>query len=178
MSKKRTRTCCLVIDASIAFAAGDWESQDPRGILCRELLRAVRGSGHRIAWSRAIEVEWDRNQSPFAARWRATMLNLRKLQPVKDEVLEELREAIEWHSNDRNVVAIMLKDVHLIEAALATGRRIAAWDVAARGHFTRLALTFERIRPVNWVDPTVEDEQAIAWVERGAPLERSRRLKP
>jgi hypothetical protein len=178
MSKKKISTCCLVIDASIARAASPLESRHPTGVRCRDFLIAVRSVSHRMAWSEAIKAEWDKHQSTFATQWLVTMRNLRKLQLVQDEALDELREAIEDHSDAPNVVAIMVKDAHLIEAALATGRRIAAQDKAARGHFTRLAATLDLIRLVNWVDPAIEDEQVIAWVERGAPLERFRRLKP
>jgi hypothetical protein len=131
-----------------------------------------------MAWSQAIKAEWDRQQSAFALQWRLSMFNLGKLREVKDEVLEALREAISAHSADANVVAIMLKDAHLIEAALVTDMRIAARDAAARGHFRRLAATLDLLHPLMWVDPVYEDEQVIAWIEQGAPPERSRRLRP
>jgi hypothetical protein len=178
MSKKKIKTCCLVVDASIARAAGTLESRHPTGTLCRDFLVAVRGAGHRVAWSPVIKEEWDTHQSTFALQWRVSMLKLGNLRAVQDEVLDELRDAIKGHSDDQHVVEIMFKDSHLIEAAIATDRRVAAQDRAARGHFTRLAQDFHLIRLVNWVDPTIEDEQVIAWVERGAPLERSRRLRP
>src|SRR5437868_1270443 len=138
MSKKKIRTCCLVIDASIAHAAGTLESRDPTGMHCRDFLMTVRGVCHRMAWSEAIAAEWNEHQSSFAAQWLVCMMNITKLRPVKDELSEELREAIE-DSEDPNVVAIMLKDAHLIEAALATDSRLAALDETARGHFSRLA---------------------------------------
>ncbi len=93
------------------------------------------------------------------------MRNMQKLRLVEDESLEKLRDAILSHSQDEDVVAIMLKDAHLVEAALATDRRIAAGDETARGHFARLAASFGIIRPINWVNPTIEDEQIIAWIE-------------
>lgn len=178
MSKKKIRTCCLVIDASIAFAAGTLESRHPTGERCRDFLITVRGVCHRMAWSEAIKAEWDKHQSPFAAQWLVSMMNLQKLRPVKDELSEELRNAIEEHSEDQNVVAIMLKDAHLIEAALATDLRLAARDDTARGHFSRLAATLDSLRRVIWVNPDIDDEQAIDWLENGARPERGRRLKP
>jgi hypothetical protein len=131
-----------------------------------------------MAWSQAIKAEWDKHQSRFAAAWLVTMMNLKKLQPVQDEPLEEPRAAIEEHSHDENVVKIMLKDAHLVEAALATDLRLAALDETARGHFSRLAATLASLRRVIWVNPDREDEQAIDWLEEGARPERGRRLKP
>lgn len=104
MSRKRTKTCCLVIDASIAQAAGTLASSAPIGIRCSEFLNAVRGVCHRMAWSESIKAEWDEHQSPSAAQWLVTMMNLKKLRPVRDAPLEELRQAIEEHSKDQNCV--------------------------------------------------------------------------
>ena len=151
MSKKKIRTCCLVIDASIAHAAGTLESRDPTGVRCRDFLMAVRGVCHRMAWSEAIIAEWNEHQSAFAAQWLVSMMNIRKLRPVTDELSQKLREAIEGHSEDPNVVAIMLKDAHLIEAALATDSRLAALDETARGHFSRLAATLDPRARLVWL---------------------------
>src|SRR5262249_51320366 len=128
MSKKRTPTYCLVVDASIARAASSVQSADPIGTACRDFLIAVRGVCHRMAWSQAIKAEWDKHQSLFAEGWLASMMDLKKLRPVKDEPWAELREAIEGHSDDKNLVGIMLKDAHLVEAALATDLRVASLD--------------------------------------------------
>lgn len=176
MSKKRTPSYCLVIDASIAHAAGTLEARHPTAERCRDFLIAVRGVCHHMAWSRAIKAEWDKHESLFATQWRVTMMNLRKLRPVQDEQSDELRQAIEGHSKDENVTALMLKDAHLLEAAFATDQRVASLDDTVRGHFRRLAAALDALRPVMWVNPAVEEEQAIEWLENGAKAKRSSRL--
>jgi hypothetical protein len=142
MSKKRAQTYCLVIDASVARTCGTMERREPNAEHCRNFLDAVRSVCHRIAWSETITAEWDRHKRDFAARWLVSMRNLRKLRPVQDERLEELRQAIEEHSKDQNVIDKMIKDAHLCEAALATDGRVASLDENARGHFSRLAAAF------------------------------------
>lgn len=178
MSKKRARTCCLVIDASIAEAAGTSERSHPNAARCRDFLAAVRNNCHRMAWSEPIVAEWDKHKRGFAALWLVSMRNLRKLRHVQDETWGELREAIEAHSKDQNVVRIMVKDSHLIQAALATDSRIASLDDAVRGHFSRLAAEFPPLRPIMWVNPVTEGAGAVGWLETGAKAQRSRRLKP
>src|SRR5438105_13114500 len=84
MSKRKIATCCLVVDASVARAAGSLESTHPTGVLCRDFLVAVRGVCHRIAWTDAIKLEWDKHDSRFARQWRLSMLKLDKLMPVGD----------------------------------------------------------------------------------------------
>jgi hypothetical protein len=178
MSKKRVSSRCLVIDASIARAASTMESRHPRGTICRDFLLAVRRVCHRLAWSEAISREWKRHQGRFATTWLASMTKLTtKLRPVKDEQLQELRTAIEEHSTDEGIVAILHKDVHLIEAALATDLRIASLDDTAREHFRSLAVKHEPLRRIIWVNPVNEAERVVEWLEEGAPAQRSRRLK-
>ncbi len=178
MSKRRPPTCCLVINASVAFVAQSLESKDPTARRCGDFLVALRGLGYRMAWNRAIKAEWDRHESRFAAAWLVTMANLGKLRPVTDEPLEELRQAIGDHSRDRGVKRNMVKDAHLVEAAFASDSRIASLDENARGHFRRLAATYVTLRRIHWVNPAVEAEQVVAWLEDGARLERSRYLRP
>jgi hypothetical protein len=130
-----------------------------------------------MAWSEAIVVEWSKHTRYFAAQWLVSMRNLRKLRPVQGETIQDLREAIQQHSKNRSVIERMLKDVHLVEAALATDLRIASGDDNARGHFSRLAASFVPLQSILWVNPITEGEQAIKWLEQGAPDKRARRLK-
>ncbi len=178
MSKKRLPTVCLVIDASVAEAAGTSEPSPPNAARCRDFLAATRNICHCIAWSEAIVAEWDKHKRGFAARWLLSMRRLRKLQRVRDERVEPLREAIEQHSNDPDVVRIMLKDAHLIEAALATDLRIASLDETARGHFGRLAASLPALRQIMWVNPVAQGEQPVKWLKMGAKVNRSLQLKP
>ncbi len=178
MSKKKIGTCCLVIDASIARAADSLESTHPRGILCRDFLVAVRGVCHRIAWTDAIKNEWDKQDSLFARQWRFSMLKLDKLRPVEETITSEIRDSIQEHCNDADILAIVLNDCHLIQAALAADLRVASLDEQVRGHLATLSAAVESLRPLIWVNPAVVEENAVEWLEKGAPDQKKRRLKP
>jgi hypothetical protein len=177
MSKKRTNTYSLVVDASVALGAGALSGKDPRVVRCREFLSALRGVCHRLTWSDAIQEEWNRHQSVFASRWLVSMMNLRKLRSTPDAPSEALRAAIQAHS-DPNVVALMLKDAHLVEAAMETDWRVASLDERVRGHLRKLTGKFGLLRGIIWVNPDLEEDKAIEWIEDGAPSDRSRRLRP
>jgi len=138
MSHKKVDTFCFVIDASIARAASGLESKSPMGIRCREFLELIRGVCHRIAWNPAIKAEWDKHRSKFAADWFLKMFNLRKVRIIPDNEIEALRDAIRANSNDAAVVALMLKDARLIEAAVATNCRVASLDEAVRVMFPKI----------------------------------------
>jgi hypothetical protein len=177
MSKKKTTSRCLVVDASIAGAAGSRESKDPAGILCRDFLIAVRGVCHRIAWTEAMRLEWDKHQTTFAQQWRVSMLNLRKLRPVESATTADIHDALCEHCDDEAILQILLKDRHLIEAALAVDSRVASLDQQARRHFEALSTDIQALRTIVWVNPAVAKEKAVEWVENGAPNEKARRLR-
>ena len=160
MSKKKIRNRCLVIDASVARAAGPPESMHPTGALCRDFLMEVRGICHRIAWTQAIKREWDKHESSFARQWRVSMFNLKKM-IVAEVAGTGLEDSIREHCQDANIAEIVLKDCHLVDAALATDARIASLDDQVRGHFVALAAKIGLLRPILWVNPAISTEMRL-----------------
>lgn len=71
----------------------------------------------------------------------------------------------------------MLKDAHLLEAALATDGIVASRDEKARAAFRAASEVVSLLRQVVWLNPDRAEEGAIPWLEAGAPSEPSRRLK-
>jgi len=70
----------------------------------------------------------------------------------------------------------MEKDRHWIEAALATDKRVASLDDRVRQHFRDRASKLSEVLSICWVNPNMPHEASIAWLESGAPAERSRTL--
>jgi hypothetical protein len=176
MSKKTTPTYCLVVDCSIAQVAGGPDAISPPGIRCRDFLINLRGICHRMAWSEPIQAEWDRHHSAFAAAWLLSMQRLGKLRLVEE--VSPLADQVKGCGVQAGDEAAMLKDCHLIEAALATDSRVASLDDRARGHFGRATATIAALKAILWVNPVSENEDAVGWLEAGAPDQRSRRLRP
>jgi ABC-type iron transport system FetAB ATPase subunit len=87
----------------------------------------------------------------------------------------DLRSKIERAAGDEQDCAAMLKDSHLIEAALVTDRTVISLDETARELFTLMAQSVGEIKNVVWVNPD-KDEQPINWLEEGAKPEKNRRL--
>jgi hypothetical protein len=177
MTKKTTPTFCLVVDADVAQAAGTLEAQHERARVCRDVLIAIRGVCHRLAWTEAISAEWAEHaaRSLFASTWLTSMLRLNKVRAVQAPQ-SELTEAIEDSDVDPGVKAILQKDRHLVEAALATDSRVISLDGTAHFHFIALASTVEYLKPILWVNPET-DQDVVQWLEDGAPDKKSRRLR-
>jgi hypothetical protein len=90
----------------------------------------------------------------------------------------ELREKISNAASSDKERDALSKDTLLIEAALATDCAIAALDDTALRAFRKAANTVRRIRQIVWVNPDTTDERPIAWLEKGARIERTRQLGP
>src|SRR5262245_5870582 len=120
MAKKYSRR--LVVDASVTRSAGPEHATHPQAKQCRDVLKTILGVCHRVVVSPMVLREWNVHMSGFAKRWRLQMeirskilrLDAASLDPIDDAVVEEID-----NFNDRQAA---LKDVHLVEAALAADR--------------------------------------------------------
>jgi hypothetical protein len=174
MAKKRSRL--LIIDASVARAAGPENATHPTAKNCRDFLLAVRDICHRMATSVAIDEEWNKHQSGFARRWRLSMFAKKKIDRLEIEADEHLRTQLEEFAASDNQRNAMLKDVHLIEAALAAELRVVALDETVRNLFREFAPVAARLRRICWVNPGNENELPLDWLQAGAPADPFRRL--
>ncbi len=74
------------------------------------------------------------------------------------------------------VSAALAKDAHLVEAAIQTGNREASLDETVRSYLHVCARAHADLKRIVWVNPNKDDEQASAWIQAGAPLDRHRKL--
>ncbi len=77
---------------------------------------------------------------------------------------------------DAFLTAIIDKDRRLIEAALVTEKRVTSLDDHVRRHLQDQISQWPEVRSICWVNPCTPEEKAIAWLESGAPAERTRLL--
>jgi hypothetical protein len=171
----KVRSRVLVIDASIARAAGD-VSMHPTSRSCREFLQAVLQHGHRMAMTEDIQAEWNKHQSRFARGWRTSMVARKRIEFVEVPPHLTLEKRIARAVADEFLVAIIDKDRRLIEAALMTERRITSLDDHVRKHLQDHLSQLPEVGSICWVNPCIPEEEAMAWLEAGAPDERTRLL--
>ena len=168
----RIRPQQLVIDTDVTGAAGP---KAGISLACARFLEAVRETGHRIVRTDTLRDEWNRHRSNFAASWLRTMYARRKVDDISVEANGLLRTAMILDASEAEA-EIMLKDVHLIEAAMATARRVVSREVACRACFVAAAVCVAAVRTVCWVNPAAADEEPVEWLRRGAPLDPHRLL--
>lgn len=170
MAKRPRR---LVIDADVAKSAG--ESEHPTSSACRKFLEAVLNVGHCVVMTQAIRNEWRCHMSKYSRKWQTRMWGRRRVFCLEDERDDQLRERIDG-AVERDQKAIVAKDIHLIEAAVATDRLITSGDKRARRAFRDVADAVRELQRVVWVNPTCDGEKPIDWLQNGAQAEARRRL--
>ena len=176
MSDKRIESVCLVIDTSIAQAAGGFESKDPLGSVCRDVLFRVRGICHRIVLGERMREEWHRHMSRFATAWLVSMVSMNKVVLVDDAPESAHLDTIHEHAADPGLVEVMEKDAHLLAAAIRRDKRILSLDDKIRHHFAGKLRTHAEVLALVWVNPSDPAEDAIEWLNQGAPMEERRTL--
>ena len=172
----KVRSRVLVIDASIARAAGE-VSMHPTSRDCREFLQTVLKVCHRMAMTEDIQAEWNKHQSRFARAWRTSMVARKKIEFVEVAPHLSLERRIERAVVDTYLAAIVDKDRRLIEAAMVTEQRVISLDDHVRRHLQDHIAKLPEAHSICWVNPCIPDEQAVAWLEAGAPVERPRMLR-
>lgn len=70
----------------------------------------------------------------------------------------------------------MYKDACLVEAALVTDRTVASLDERVRSLFHRATDRVGELRAIVWINPELQEETPLLWLERGAPAEAERML--
>lgn len=166
----------LVIDASVARAAGGADAAFPLPRQCRDFLRTMLVACHRVVLTRAVSAEWKKHESVFAREWRAAMVARKKVLLLDVPEDADLRDAIEGAAETERGRRAMLKDAHLIEAARVTDRTVVSLDDAVRGLFGAASSRVSPLRAVVWTNPGREAEACSTWLEDGAPPHAHRKL--
>jgi len=167
----------LVIDTSIARSSGPGNGEHEVSTRCREFLVAVLLLCHHVVMTTAIREEWDRHRSRYASDWYLQMKRRgRKVDEIDVNENEPLRKKIERVATSERRRTAMLKDTFLIEAAQAADFLVISRDEEVRNLFRELAQDTAEIKPIIWINPTIESEACITWLEDSCPDDDHRKL--
>ena len=169
----------LVVNTSVAQAAGGVEATASVSINCTEFLETFRHKcPHHIVMTSELSEEWNTHQSKFAATWLRSMIARKRWHNVKPPVNQALHDKIEQTATHENEIEEMRKDFHLLEAALATDQTIISLDETVRQCFAQAAQHVGEIRTIVWVNPDhKEEEEPLVWLQNGAQPEDHRQLR-
>ena len=94
---------------------------------------------------------------------------------IQDSYNKDLRDKLSRVAPDEQQEEI-LKDAHLLEAALATDKIVASMDKEARDSYACVCQQIGEIRDIMWVNPEIEKNSCTGWLKKGAPVEPERQL--
>lgn len=178
MKAKISRT--LVIDASVARASGSEIATYPTSVHCRDFLQTVLSVCHRVVMTPDIRDEWNKHNSRFAREWLRRMIAKKKLVPLVADIETSriLWGRVEKLTNNDKQRAEMLKDLCLLEAAIATDKTVISLDdKTARKFFAKAAAEGVLLEDIVWVNPDKLEEKPIAWLEKGASPDKAKLLR-
>jgi ABC-type iron transport system FetAB ATPase subunit len=164
----------IVIDASIAKAAG--RSEHPTSSTSRVFLEEIRRICHSLVLSDDLMLEWKHRASFLAREWLASMFARKKVKRLRLVPDKTFKERISTTTGSDKERAAMLKDLHLIEAAIHISAPVASLDETVRALFHHASQHVLGLRAVVWVNLSKEQETALVWLENGAPNEAARCL--
>jgi len=166
----------IVVDASVARAASP--SPHSSAQRCWECLEALDDAGHSLVMTRSLMDEWLKREKTrpsgswllYASRWAyAWLTNIRQRRRVlwvhghhRTELLGRALDAVDpqYHTEVR-------KDLHLVESALATDKRILSLDRTMNRLLGCAARKVPELCVVLWVHPVTDE--APQWLSDGAP---------
>ncbi len=166
----------LVIDADVAQAAGGKDAVYPKPKHCRDFLEAVRVICHRVVMTDQIKKEWNDHQSNFTRTWLYKMFGARKVVFIDDASNPDLRRKIMSSAHSKKDCVVMIKDVHLLEAASVTDNSIISMDETVHDLFKDASSKVGEIRTILWTNPDRDYEEKIRWLEEGAELKEKWKL--
>jgi hypothetical protein len=166
----------LVIDASVARAAGGEGANFPVSKYTRDCFKEVLANGHLLVLSPEIREEWNRHQSSFARQWRLSMVARRRVRQIESPRNDQLRLRIERASRSTAEWNTVEKDCILVEAAMVCDNVILSLDDTARDLLVICGAKVGEIRTIMWANPANTGELIIEWICAGCETEHHRTL--
>ncbi len=181
MVKRKQKS--FVIDTNIARSAGAENAIAPTSLHCRNVLRMMTQKRFYVVMSTELRREWKDHASKRSKKWLGQMTKRDRVLDIRNARNEEFREKMRNTAEDVTPKAAkakhmrdMKKDYHLLEAALVSDMAVLSCEKVCRELYQQAAKTVAEIQPILWVNPDLPGDDAVAWLQRGAPNEKKRRL--
>lgn len=170
----------FVIDACIACSMGGPEAVDPTSKNCFDVLFQIFDQSHKIAVSDKLFDEYEKHYSGYFNDWFLTMIRKSSVEYIsgcenlklRDQIKANICKHHKVEVEQKAIIAIVCKDVHLLEAALPTDKFIISNDKKCRNQLIRLMNTDEEKFGISIITWVIADEHLIDWFKDGASEQR------
>lgn len=178
---KRDRRKYFVIDADVLV----WASGKNR-IECKmanEFIESALTICFGAVSGGVISEEWKKHSSLISKIWIRRMIIKKKIKRNKytfdgiDNLIQRIKNSKIFTTKQFNAI---VKDKHLIAAALVNDSIIVSCDDTVRKLFAKAAQNIPKvgsqIGDIIWINPAKNEEKPIEWLESDAPFTEERKL--
>jgi len=151
----------LVIDADIARSSGTTEH--PVSSSSRQLLELVLSMDGKACFCTMLLAEWNKHQSAYTKKWRATMYSRKKISIVSHN---DATKTFLQNLPTTKMQAAAVKDSHLIDISNQANKIILSNDSIARNAFSTLLSGNALINNVYWISPLTSLPDISTYVMR------------
>ncbi|WP_178930387.1 hypothetical protein [Bacillus altitudinis] len=152
---------CYIIDACVLTSASP-KTEISRRVA--DFIDVFINTNNKIGMTKELKKEWFDHQSNFTAMFYSILYNQRRIIEIPDhDTVENLRMKVHSIKDKQRVLAI-LKDMHLLEAAILKDKFIISLDDKARNNFNHFYNCIPGLSDVCWINPSKEKEEAIKWL--------------
>ena len=162
----KAKATYLVIDANIMRSAGGEETESQTSLNCTDCLDLIKERKYKIALSEILLNEWDKHFSSHSANWFKERNDKGKVEMYENIENEELREKIAEAAEGEDIEKILMKDVHLLELALKTDRKILSLEKQCLKHFKEIVPKVKKISKIFWSNPDKPGDKTLEWLKK------------
>lgn len=159
----------IVVDADIVSV-----NQYPKE--CRKFMNDILNICHHVVLSEPILTEWKNHQLDHYIRWRGSLVEKNKECFIAPEQFPDIKIKIISNTPEDKLEPV-LKDYHLIDAALATDKIIISLDNHARKAYSKISAQVKELKQITWLDPAdVNINEITTWLNKGAKPKKEWKL--
>ncbi|MFG1899261.1 hypothetical protein [Micromonospora carbonacea] len=140
-------------------------AEKPYSRQARNALDEIIVNRIQVLFPPSISDEWKKHASGYAIRWRAMMTSRGLAKNVKDKKSILLRKTIRMALPDVSDTQALLKDVHLLEAAVAYACGILSSDNRSGRLAGVVSEHFDALKRVQWVSPHFDPDGCCHWLK-------------
>lgn len=162
MTKKKTTSQPIVVDADVVRASSSGHGGAPRGTRCRRALETILKVCHCAVVSPALATEYRNHASKFGMRWHAAMARRGKVIVTTATPTGRSRGWLQSDALSAPERRALEKDLHIVLAAQETRGVVLSADDTTLNILRKVG----RRPKVGWA--RVEDGDIFDWLESGA----------
>jgi hypothetical protein len=153
-----------IVDACVAASVGNPTHEKFVG--AREIIDYFSDGPVGVFMTDDLLAEWRRHASRFMKSWLANMVARGRTRHEKDKRISDFRKALLRVPENEGRVA-MLKDAHLVEAAIWFQLGVLSLDDKQRKYLQNLVQYYPLVGKVQWFNPASDQKMCMLWLQAG-----------